>query len=59
VADVLGLDAREESVKAKIQTMLATWIENKELKVVERADAHRKLRKFIEVGDAPSWMMDY
>jgi len=26
---------------------------------VERADAHRKLRKFIEVGDAPSWMMDY
>jgi len=59
VAQVLGLDERDEAVKSKIKTMLQTWIDNKELKVVERPDAQRHLRKFVEVGDAPSWMMDF
>jgi len=59
VAQVLGLDERDEAVKSKIKTMLQTWIDNRELKVVERPDAQRRPRKYIEVGDAPSWMMDY
>lgn len=59
VAQVLGLDERDESVKSKIKTMLQTWIDNKELKVVERPDAKSRMRRYIEVGDAPSWMMDY
>ena len=59
VAQVLGWDERDESVKSKIKTMLQTWIDNRELKVVERPDAQRHLRKFVEVGDAPSWMMDF
>ena len=59
VAQVLGWDERDESVKSKIKTMLSTWLENKELKVVERPDAQRHMRKFVEVGDAPSWTMDF
>ncbi|MEK9896246.1 MAG: hypothetical protein VW518_07470, partial [Burkholderiaceae bacterium] len=59
VAQVLDLDARDESVKSKIKTMINTWIENRELKVVERADAQRRPRRYIEVGDAPSWTMDF
>ena len=59
VAQVLGWDERDESVKSKIKTMINTWIENRELKVVERADAQRRPRRYIEVGDAPSWMTDF
>ena len=59
VAQVLGLDERDEAVKSKIKTMLQTWIDNRELKVVERPDAQRRPRKYIEVGDAPSWMIEY
>ena len=59
VAQVLGLDERDESVKSNIKTMLQTWIENRELRVVERPDAKSRMRRYIEVGEAPSWMMDY
>lgn len=59
VAQVLGWDERDESVKSKIKTMLSTWLKNRELKVVERPDAQRHMRKFVEVGDALSWMMDF
>ena len=59
VAQVLGWDERDESVKSKVKTMLSTWLKNRELKVVERPDAQRHMRKFVEVGDAPSWMMDF
>ena len=57
IADVLGLDSGLAENKSKIKQLLATWLENRELKVVERADNQRRLRKYIEVGDAPKWQI--
>lgn len=49
VADVLGLDLADQSAKAKVKSLLRTWIENKALKVVQRPDESRHDRPFIEV----------
>jgi hypothetical protein len=57
IADVLGLDSGLAENKSKIKQLLATWLENRELKVVERADTSRHMRKYIEVGDAPKWQI--
>jgi len=57
IADVLGLDSSLAENKSKIKQLLATWLENRELKVVERADTSRHMRKYIEVGDAPKWQI--
>ena len=58
IAKVLELDVDEPSVRADIKTMLKTWIKNRQLKIVERADDHRKTRRFVELGDAPQWTRD-
>lgn len=49
VADVLGLDLADMSAKAKVKSLLKTWIENKALKVVLRDDESRHERPFVEV----------
>ena len=49
VADVLGLDLDDPAAKAKVKTLLRTWIDNKALKVVQRPDDSRHDRPFIEV----------
>jgi hypothetical protein len=49
VADVLGLDLTDHAAKAKVKSLLRTWIENKALKVVQRPDESRHERPFIEV----------
>jgi hypothetical protein len=49
VGDVLGLDMTGAAEKAKVKTLLKTWIENKALKVVQRPDESRHDRPFIEV----------
>jgi hypothetical protein len=49
VADVLGLDLTDQAAKAKIKSLLRTWIENRALKVVQRPDESRHDRPFIEV----------
>jgi hypothetical protein len=49
VADVLGLDLADVAAKAKVKSLLRTWIENKALKVVQRPDESRHDRPFIEV----------
>jgi AAA domain len=49
VADVLGLDLDDPAAKAKVKTLLRTWIDNKALKVVQRLDESRHDRPFIEV----------
>lgn len=49
VADVLGLDLGDPAAKAKVKTLLRTWIENRALKVVQRPDESRHDRPFIEV----------
>jgi hypothetical protein len=55
VANVLELDHLVAENKSKIKQLLSTWIQNRELKVVERADNSRHMRKYIEVGGAPIW----
>lgn len=49
VADVLGLDLSDQAAKAKVKSLLRTWIENKALKVVQRPDESRHDRPFVEV----------
>jgi hypothetical protein len=51
VATVLGLDAEKKADKSRIKSMLRTWISNGVLRVVEREDKNRDLRKWIEAGD--------
>lgn len=49
VADVLDLDLTDAAAKAKVKSLLRTWIENKALKVVQRPDESRHERPFVEV----------
>ncbi len=51
VAEVLGLDVGNKKDRARIATLLKTWIASGVLKVVERADEKRKLKDFVEVGE--------
>ena len=50
VATVIGLDATNKANKAKITSLLKTWIENGMLVVVDAMDDSRRTRSFIEVG---------
>jgi AAA domain len=50
VAGVLKLDATNKAHRAKIASLLKTWIANEMFVVVEGEDAARIKRKFIEVG---------
>ena len=51
VAEVLGLDVGDKHDRARIITLLKTWIKSGALKVVERPDEQRKPRTFVEVGE--------
>ena len=52
VAEALGLDVGKDADRARIKSLLRTWIGNGALKVVERRDdKKREDKKFIEVGD--------
>jgi hypothetical protein len=58
VADVLGLNADKPSDRARIKTMLATWLANGALAVAMKLDERRKEKPFLVVGqwvegDAP------
>jgi hypothetical protein len=58
VADVLGLNADKASDRARIRTMLATWLANGALAVAMKLDERRKEKPFLIVGqwvegDAP------
>ena len=50
VARTLGLDVTKKAHKAKIASMLKTWISTGMLAVVDGEDDQRKKRSFIEVG---------
>lgn len=50
VADVLGLDIANKADKARIGSMVRTWIKTGALVVVEVEDEHRKLRPTVVVG---------
>lgn len=50
VAEVLRLDPSDKAVEAKAKGLLKVWIETGMLKVVEKPDHKRNLRKFVEVA---------
>ena len=52
VADVLGVSVADKGDKARITRMLAAWIENDVLRVEERKDGNRQMKKFVVVGRA-------
>jgi hypothetical protein len=48
----LNLDPANRAHKAKINTLLKTWIASGALVVVEGRDARHEVRSFIELGTA-------
>jgi hypothetical protein len=50
VAEVLDLDVTDKGDRARIATMLKTWIANKALKVVIKLADNRHNKEFVEVG---------
>ncbi|MCH4151440.1 MAG: AAA family ATPase [Sphingobium sp.] len=50
VGQALGVDTSEKGGRAKVLSLLKTWIASGVLVVVERPDQNRKMRKFVEVG---------
>jgi hypothetical protein len=51
VASALGLDVEVTADKARIKSLLKTWIDSRVLRVIDRDDDKRRPRKWIEVGD--------
>ena len=52
VADVLGANVADKGDKARITRMLSEWIENDVLRIEERKDGNRQMKKFVVVGRA-------
>lgn len=52
IADVLGLSVTDKSDNARILRMQSTWIENDVLRIEERKDGNRQMKKFVVVGRA-------
>lgn len=50
VAEVLRLDPSDKAVEAKAKGLLKVWTDTGMLKVVEKPDHKRNLRKFVEVA---------
>jgi hypothetical protein len=50
IAGALDLDLTQSATKKRVQQLLAGWIAGGDLIVVERPDASRKMRKFVEVA---------
>jgi hypothetical protein len=55
VAEVLDLHVENAPDKTRIKSLLKTWIKSGALRVVEKPDATRRIRKFVEVGQ---WVID-
>ena len=55
VARAMGLDADHPADKTKIKGLLSVWMKSGALKTVDRADAKREIRTFVEVGE---WATD-
>ena len=51
VAKAMGLDATNKMNRAKIASLLKTWIKTGALVIAEGQDEQRKRRSFIEVGE--------
>lgn len=55
VAQVMKLDHEDKAARTKISGMLKVWFKTGMLKRVERPDARREIRTFVEVG---TWATD-
>jgi hypothetical protein len=55
VAAAMGLDAEKPSDRSKIRGLLSVWIKTGALKLVDKPDAKREIRTFVEVGE---WATD-
>lgn len=53
VAGALGVDSNDPREKARIKSMVATWIKNDVLRVVNMLDPNRKMKPFVIVGKDP------
>lgn len=52
VAEVLDLDLNDRAAKAKVVSIIRTWIRNGALRVVDRqCPERREMKKFVVVGD--------
>lgn len=51
VADALDLDLNDAGARAKVTSLLRTWLRNGVLREVEKLDATRQLRPFVVVAD--------
>ena len=50
IAEALGLDLAEPSVRARVKELQQSWVKDGVLKVVERKNAKRENKGFVEVG---------
>jgi AAA domain len=50
IADVLALDVDEPSVRAKVKQLQRSWVNDGVLKIVERKNAKREIKRYVEVG---------
>ena len=50
IAVARALDYDIKTSRQRINALISEWIENEALKVVERLDLNRDMRKFVEVG---------
>ncbi|XWN32165.1 MAG: bifunctional DNA primase/polymerase [Devosia sp.] len=58
VADVLGADLDMPADKKRVKASVAMWLKSGALKVVERKDEGRKVRKFVVPGDVDPFVAD-
>lgn len=52
IADILGMNINDKGDKARVVRMLGTWLANGALRVEERKDQNRQVKKFVVVGRA-------
>lgn len=53
IADTLGHDIEEPSVRSAMKLLIRKWVSERWLKIVTRQDAKRRPREFVEPGERP------
>lgn len=53
IAEALGLDTDEPSVRSAMKLLVRKWVAEGWLKIVKRPDDRRRPREFVEPGDTP------
>ncbi len=51
IAEVLQFDLNKPPERAKVRTILATWLKNGAFRIVKRHDSKRRTREFVEVKE--------